>query len=126
MVLDIDRYGRYLATVHTNDEDMVKVNSYGGARGDVGLISEPLRGLAWHYVIILSQLRAFVQLEIYASTNKLGLWSVTLTLLQLGYIVDKNKLSSAHESVVTIVEPLELGSLVGICPLALSCLAFPV
>lgn len=72
-ILDKDRYGRYIATVHTNDEDMVKVNSYGGVRGDVGLILVD-QGLAWHYKKY-SDSEELEAAEIYARTNKIGLWS---------------------------------------------------
>ena len=72
-ILDKDRYGRYIATVHTNDEDMVKVNSYGGVRGDVGLILVD-QGLAWHYKKY-SDSEELEAAENYARTNKLGLWS---------------------------------------------------
>ena len=72
-ILDKDRYGRYIATVHTNDEDMVRVNSYGGIRGDVGLILVD-KGLAWHYKKY-SDSKELEAAEIYARTNKLGLWS---------------------------------------------------
>lgn len=72
-ILDKDRYGRYIATVHTNDEDMVKVNSYGGVRGDVGLILVD-QGLAWHYKKY-SDSKELEAAENYARTNKLGLWS---------------------------------------------------
>lgn len=72
-ILDKDKYGRYIATVHTNDEDMVRVDSYGGVRGDVGLILVD-QGLAWHY----KKYSDSVELEAaekYAKTNKLGIWS---------------------------------------------------
>lgn len=72
-ILDKDRFGRLIATVHTNDEDMVKVNSYGGVRGDVGLILVD-QGLAWHYKKY-SDSEELEAAEIYARTNKLGLWS---------------------------------------------------
>ena len=72
-ILDKDRYGRYIATVHTNDEDMVKVNSYGAVRGDVGLILVD-QGLAWHYKKY-SDSKELEAAENYARTNKLGLWS---------------------------------------------------
>ena len=72
-ILDIDRYGRYIATVHTNDEEMVRVNSYGGIRGDVGLILVD-QGLAWHYKKY-SDSEELEAAENYARTNKLGLWS---------------------------------------------------
>ena len=72
-ILDKDRYGRYIATVHTNDEDMVRVNSYGGIRGDVGLILVD-QGLAWHYKKY-SDSEELEAAEIYARTNKIRLWS---------------------------------------------------
>ena len=72
-ILDKDIYGRYIATVHTNDEDMVKVNSYSGVKGDVGLILVD-QGLAWHYKKY-SDSEELETAEIYARNNKLGLWS---------------------------------------------------
>ena len=72
-ILDKDRYGRYIATVHTNDEDMVRVNSYGDIRGDVGLILVD-QGLAWHYKKY-SDSEELEAAQNYARTNKIGLWS---------------------------------------------------
>ena len=72
-IIDKDRYGRFIATVHTNDEDMVKVNSYGSVRGDVGLILVD-QGLAWHYKKY-SDSKELEAAENYARSNKLGLWN---------------------------------------------------
>jgi micrococcal nuclease len=75
-IIDKDRYGRYIATVHTNDKDMVPLNSYdddGLVRGDVGLILVD-QGLAWHYKKY-SDSKELEAAENYARTNKLGLWS---------------------------------------------------
>ena len=75
-IIDKDRYGRYIATVHTNDKDMVPLNSYddgGLVRGDVGLILVD-QGLAWHYKKY-SDSKELEAAENYARTNRLGLWS---------------------------------------------------
>jgi endonuclease YncB( thermonuclease family) len=72
-ILDKDRYGRFIATVHTNDEDMTRVDSYGGVRGDVGLILVD-QGLAWHYKKY-SESEELEAAENYARSKKLGLWS---------------------------------------------------
>ena len=72
-IMDKDRYGRYIATVHANDDDMVYVKSYGGVRGNVGLILVD-QGLAWHYKKY-SDSKELEAAENYAKTNKLGLWS---------------------------------------------------
>ena len=72
-IIDKDRYGRYIASLHLRDDDMVYVESNLCHRGDVGLILVD-QGLAWHYKRY-SKSKELKAAEIYARSNKLGLWN---------------------------------------------------
>ena len=72
-ILNKDRYGRYIATVHTTQKNVFYINSYNGYSDNLGLYLVD-QGLAWHYKKY-SNCEELEAAENFARLNKLGIWS---------------------------------------------------